>query len=148
MASNLSVFLRKRNKVRKEKTITVDLRNGERAEVDIRELEPQEIKRLRSRNIKTYPPAERSAFSATQLDEISMAEDVVLTCLIAPDLSDASFQRELGVSSRVDALYELFNLDAIGYISGEVFSLTNENEKNKPTTEGVEPELINEAKNS
>lgn len=150
MASSLKSFLRKSSKVQKSKTIPVTIKAGDNLEIDIRELTPQEIKRLRSQNIKTYPPAEGSAMATTSLDDIGFAEDICLTGITAPDLKSSELITcHAGVGGTAkDVLYGLFSLSMISQIASEIMNLTNEDPDNKPTTEGTEPKLVNEAKNS
>lgn len=148
MASNLESFLIKTNKVRNEKTISAELKNGQSVELDIKEITAQELKRIRSRNTKTYPPAEGTSMATTNLDDMGFATDIAIAGITAPDLRSAKLFNHFGVSTVEDLLYEMFTINEIGKISTEIIQLTNANPSNKPTTNGIEPELKREAKNS
>lgn len=148
MASSLSSFLIKDTKVRRETTIPATLKDGTQVEMDIRELDGEELKRLRSRNTRTYPPAEGTSMSSTGLDEIGFAEDVVLTAVIDPDLRNAELFNHYGVTLADKLLYKMFKVAEITNIATQIIDFTNENPNNKPTTNGTEPELIRQAKNS
>lgn len=148
MASNAQAFLRKQTKVKRTKTIPVKLLDGSNVEIDIRELTPQELKRARSKNTRTYPPAEQSAIATTGIDDIGLAEDITLIGMIEPRLDNAELMHSYDVTTQTDLLYELFSINTIGEIAAAIMNLTNEDPNNTPTTNGTEPSLVKEAKNS
>ncbi len=145
MASDLKSFLVKTNKLRNTKTIPVTLKSGDKREIDIQSLRPQELKNIYSKNTKTYPPAEGTSMSSTGLDNFDFAIDVLITGITAPDLQSVELQDFYGVYTQQDLLYEMFDLDEIGRISGEIVNLGG---KEKITTTGTEPSAVREAKNS
>lgn len=146
MASDLKSFLIKTNKLRAEKTIPVTLRSGDIREIDIQSLTPQEVKKIYSKNTKTYPPAEGTSTSTTGLDPFDYAIDVLRTGIISPDLQSIELQDHFGVMSVEDLLYAMFDMDEIARISGEITNLGGTD--SKPTTTGTEPKAVREAKNS
>lgn len=147
MASDLKSFLIKTTKVRDEKTIPVTLKSGDRVEIDIQSLTSQELKKIYSRNTKTYPPAEGSSAAATAtLDPFGYALDIVKSGIIAPDMRSSALYENYKVETLDDLIYAMFELNEISRISGEIQNLGGEN--SKPTTTGTEPEAVREAKNS
>lgn len=146
MASDLKSFLFKTNKLRTEKTIPVTLKNGDKAEIDIQSLRPQELKKIYSKNTKTFPPAEGTSQSSVGLDSFDFATDVLMTGIVSPDLASIELQDHFGVYTQEDLLYEMFELNEIGRISGEIINLGGK--ASKPTTTGTEPSAVREAKNS
>lgn len=147
MASDLKSFLIKSTKVRNTKTIPVTLKSGDKREIDIQSLTGQELKKIYSKNTKTYPPAEGSSAAATaSLDPFGYALDVAKTGIVSPDLQSVELQNFYQVYTVDDLLYELFEISEINNISIEIQSLSG-SEAN-PTTTGTEPGAIREAKNS
>lgn len=146
MASDLKSFLVKTNKLRNTKTIPVTLKSGDKREIDIQSLRPQELKNIYSKNTKTYPPAEGTSMSSTSLDNFDFAVDVLITGITAPDLQSVELQDFFGVYTQQDLVYEMFDLDEIGRISGEIINLGGK--ESKITTTGTEPTAVREAKNS
>lgn len=147
MASSLDQFLRKSTKEKKTKTIPVTLSGGENLEIDIRELTAGELKRIRNKNTKTYPPVEGSAQAVTGLDDLGFSGDIVLAGVVEPNLQSAKLIASYGVTNKEDLLWEMFTLQEVGRIASEIVQLTQENTDNTPTTNGTEPKLVNEAKN-
>ena len=146
MASDLKSFLVKTNKVLAEKSIPVTLKTGDKREIDIRALRPQELKNIYSKNTKTFPPIEGSSMSSTGLDQFGFATDVLICGITAPDLQSIQLQDHFNVVTQEDLLYAMFSIEEIGRISGEITELGGES--SKPTTTGTEPSAIREAKNS
>lgn len=145
MASSLKSFLIKTNRVRKEKTISATLINGDRVEIDIQSLFGEEIKNIRSKNMRTYPPAEGTGLSTTALDEFDFSVDVILKGMKNPDPSLIELQDNFSATTQQMLIYRMFELNEIGRIAGEIIALGGE--ESKPTTEGTEPEAIRQAKN-
>lgn len=146
MASDLKSFLVKTNKLFIEKTIPVTLKSGDKREIDIRSLTPQELKKIYSKNTKTYPPAEGGTTSSTGLDSFGFATDVLITGIIAPSLESIELQDHFKVYTKEDLLYAMFDMNEIGRISSVITKLGGQN--SKPTTTGTEPSAVREAKNS
>lgn len=146
MASNIKSFLIKNTRIRVKKTIPATLINGDRVEIDIQSLFGEEIKNIRSKNMRTYPPAEGTGNMTTALDDMDFAVDILIKGITAPDLSNIDIQDNFGATTQSTLIYRMFDLEEIGRIAGIIVQLGGE--KNKPTTEGTEPEAIREAKNS
>lgn len=148
MASNLTEFFNKGRRVLKTETIGVTLLDGRGLEVDIQELEPSVLKRIRSMNTKTYAPAEGSSVAQTGLDELGFAVDIVVAGVTAPDLTNSGLMNSYGVYTKEDLVYKMFSLNEISLIATKILQLTSSEGKERAAVDGTDPELVKEAKNS
>lgn len=145
MASNLKSFLIKANRVRKEATIPATLINGDRVEIDIQSIFGEELKNIRSKNMRTYPPAEGTGLSTTALDEFDFSVDIIIKGMISPRTDSVELQDNFGATTQQMLVYRMFDLNEIGRIAQEIIKLGGLS--TRPTTEGTEPEAIRNAKN-
>lgn len=144
MASSLEKFFKKDKKKMPTSTVLVwrDVEGGP-LEVDVKGLTTSQIRKLTKENKNTYPPAIPGGPAAIEVDEYGLAIDMIDKALVAPDLSSATLQNKFGVFTRKDLITAMFEDEDINNITECILKLSGK----LPTSEGVEPEEFEEAKN-
>lgn len=148
MASDLTEFMNIARRNYKTKTISVPLRNGKQVEIDIRELGQEQIHKLRSKSMRTYPAADTTGASVAALDEMEWAEKTAIAGITSPDLNNAELRRSNNAVSAEGLLHKLFDWNSIGIITAEIMNLSKDENGEVTISEGTSPELVKEAKNS
>lgn len=145
MASSLEEFLSIEPEEEKIVTVPVKMKNGKVLEVDVKNIDIEQFKRIKKISTDSYNNPNGGA--TAQIEEITFCQKLCSVGIVAPSLNNVKLRAKYDVHSNEALVGKMFLPRAIVELGMTILNLTLGEDGDIEVSEGTDPAKVEEAKN-
>lgn len=146
MASSLSEFMAIEPEETRIETIAVKAKNGKTLEVDVKNLNLEQFKKVKKASTDSYNNASGGA-AVAQIEDLTFSQKLCAAGIVDPPLTNAKLRARHNVHSNEELVAALFPPRSIVQMGMRIMDLTLGEEAEVEITDGTDPKKVEEAKN-